>query len=233
MGNLSQTYLTSISKLLVLSREFPNDLNHQAGKTQMMDFFSVRIGRSKISWRRRRIWNPGSLVAKVSGYVVQLSRPKLSNAAKVFFVYLGGVLGEKQTSILLVYMMFIWFIGKIMFFSKLVDGSLALIQKKTIDHEVDRKPLEAALSSKNHLRFDGFYAVDGKKSCTTRFHTCQVVQGFLPQQYFGWCSKRLWFLIPRTFGRSRIFQKCLKNWMISPAFGVRFWSCHGLLPGSL
>jgi len=44
--------------------------------------------------------------------------------------------------------------------------------------------------------------------------------GFLPSTVF-------WMVFQKTY------KKCLKNWMISPAFGVRFWSCHGLLPASL
>lgn len=89
-------------------------------------------------------------MAKVSGYVVQLSRPKLSNAAKGFLFTCGGVLGEKYTSILLVYMVYR---EDDVFFQV---GGWEFSSKNTIDHEVDRKRLGAALGSKTHLTFDGF-----------------------------------------------------------------------------
>ena len=47
--------------------------------------------------------------------------------------------------------------------------------------------------------------------------------GFLPSTVFlDGFPKDFDFLYPEPFERSRIFRKCLKNWMISPAFGVRF-----------
>lgn len=50
-------------------------------------------------------------MAKVSGYVVQLSRPKLSNAAKGFLFTWGGS-GRK----IHINSIGSWFIGKMMFF---------------------------------------------------------------------------------------------------------------------
>ena len=44
--------------------------------------------------------------------------------------------------------------------------------------------------------------------------------GFLPSTVFlDGFPKDFDFLYPEPFERSRIFRKCLKNWMISPAFG--------------
>ena len=66
------------------------------------------------------------------------------------FCLLGGVLGEKYTSILLVYMVYR---EDDVFFQV---GGWEFSSKNAIDHEVDRKRLGAALGSKTHLTFDGF-----------------------------------------------------------------------------